>query len=306
MAEFEIIKKLTNILSINDKDVLIGFGDDCACVNVNGKKLLFTADIQVENRHFIKDKITPKDLGWKLVSVNVSDVVACGGVPRWGLISIAVPKNIDISFLEKVYEGINEAKNFYKCEIIGGNTSSANEIIFDLFLTGETEKFISRSNAKEGDLVFISGYTGLSRAGLEILLNNTNNLDNFELELIKYHTRPTARLDLQKKIQKYANSCIDISDGLVADLGHISKMSNKKIVLENIPISPILEKFSKKYSKDPLEYALYGGEDYQLAFTVSKENERYFKDCFKIGYVEKGRGIYLNDKPLKIKGFEHL
>ena len=306
MAEFEIIKKLTNILSINDKDVLIGFGDDCACVNVNGKKLLFTADIQVENRHFIKDKITPKDLGWKLVSVNVSDVVACGGVPRWGLISIAVPKNIDISFLEEVYEGINEAKNFYKCEIIGGNTSSANEIIFDLFLTGETEKFISRSNAKEGDLVFISGYTGLSRAGLEILLNNTNNLDNFELELIKYHTRPTARLDLQKKIQKYANSCIDISDGLVADLGHISKMSNKKIVLENIPISPILEKFSKKYSKDPLEYALYGGEDYQLAFTVSKENERYFKDCFKVGYVEKGRGIYLNDKPLKIKGFEHL
>ena len=92
MAEFEIIKKLTSILSISDKDVLIGFGDDCACVNVNGKKLLFTADIQVENRHFVRNKINPIDLGWKLVSVNVSDIVACGGIPRWGLISIAVPK----------------------------------------------------------------------------------------------------------------------------------------------------------------------------------------------------------------------
>ena len=215
-------------------------------------------------------------------------------------------KSIEISFLEEVYNGINEAKNFYKLEIIGGNTSSADEIIFDLFLTGETEKFISRSNAKEGDLIFISGYTGLSRAGLEILLQDIKNLEDFEKELLKYHTRPVARIDIQERIQKYANSCIDISDGLVADLGHISQMSNKKIVLENIPISPLLEKFAKKYSKDPLEYTLYGGEDYQLAFTVSKENAKYFKDCLKIGHIEEGKGIYLQDVPLKIKGFEHL
>lgn len=306
MSEFKIIKKLTSILSINDKDILVGFGDDCACVNVNGKKLLFTADIQVENRHFIKNKINPIDLGWKLVSVNVSDIVACGGTPRWGVISVAVPKNTEISFLEEIYNGINKAKNFYKFEIIGGNTSSANEIIFDLFLTGETEKFISRSNAKKGDLIFISGYTGLSRAGLEILLQDIKNLENFEKELLKHHTRPVARLDLQERIQKYANSCIDISDGLVGDLRHISQMSNKKIVLENIPISPILEKFAKKYYKDPLEYALYGGEDYQLAFTVSKENAKHFKDCLKIGHIEEGKGIYFQDKLLKIKGFEHF
>ena len=306
MAEFEIIKKLTSILSISDEDVLIGFGDDCACVNVNGKKLLFTADIQVENRHFVRNKINPIDLGWKLVSVNVSDIVACGGIPRWGLISIAIPKNTEISFLEEVYNGVNEAKNFYKFEIIGGNTSSADEIIFDLFLTGETEKFISRSNAEEGDLVFISGYTGLSRAGLEILLQDIKNLEDFEKGLLKHHTKPVARIDLQERVQKYANSCIDISDGLVADLGHISQMSNKKIVLENIPISPLLEKFAKKYSKDPLEYTLYGGEDYQLAFTVSKESAKYFKDCLKIGNIEEGKGIYLRDVPLKIKGFEHL
>lgn len=306
MAEFEIIKKLTSILSISDEDVLIGFGDDCACVNVNGKKLLFTADIQVENRHFVRNKINPIDLGWKLVSVNVSDIAACGGIPRWGLISIAIPKNTEISFLEEVYNGVNEAKNFYKFEIIGGNTSSADEIIFDLFLTGETEKFISRSNAEEGDLVFISGYTGLSRAGLEILLQDIKNLEDFEKGLLKHHTKPVARIDLQERVQKYANSCIDISDGLVADLGHISQMSNKKIVLENIPISPLLEKFAKKYSKDPLEYTLYGGEDYQLAFTVSKESAKYFKDCLKIGHIEEGKGIYLRDVPLKIKGFEHL
>ena len=306
MAEFKLIEKLTNIFKIKDKDVLVGFGDDCACVNVNGKKLIFTADIQVENRHFIKDKINPIDLGWKLVSVNVSDIVACGGVPRWGIISIGVPKSTDFSYLERVYKGINEAKNFYNLEIIGGNTSSADEVIFDLFLTGETKKFIPRSNAQEKDIVFISGYTGLSRAGLEILLGDNENLEDFESELIKHHTRPIARIDLQDRIQKYANACIDISDGLVADLGHISKMSSKKIVLEDIPISPILEKFSKKYKKDPIEYTLYGGEDYQLAFTVSKEYEKHFQDCLKVGYVEEGEGIYLKDNPLEIKGFEHL
>ena len=306
MTEFELIKNLTNILTIEDSSVVVGFGDDCACVNLNGKNLLFTSDIQVENKHFVKSKINPVDLGWKLVSVNVSDVVACGGVPKWALISIAVPKNIEISFLEEVYKGIQKAKKFYKLDIIGGNTSSSEEIIFDLFLVGETKKFVSRSNAKEGDLVFVSGHTGLSRAGLEILLNESKDLEDFEKQLIKYHTTPTARIDLQEKIQKYANSCIDISDGLVADLGHIAKMSNKKIVLKDIPVSPLLEKFAKKYSKEPLEYVLYGGEDYQLAFTVSKENAKHFKDCLKIGYVEKGKGIYLKDKPLKIKGFEHL
>jgi thiamine-monophosphate kinase len=315
IGEFELIDKLSSLLPINDKDVIVGFGDDTACVNVNGKLLLLTGDIQVENVHFIKSKISPKDLGWKLISSNVSDVVACGGTPRWGLISIALPKNVDYQYVENVYKGIKEALDFYKMFIVGGNTSSSSEMVFDLFLVGETDKFIARSSAKENQAVYISGHLGLSRAGLELLLMDKRVYENWELELIEAHTKPKARIDLQELIKDYAKSCIDISDGLAGDLGHISEMSNVKIIIEKekLKIHPNLRKFCEKYDKNPYSYVLYGGEDYQLAFTIEKENEenlKNFSDIYKIGYTEEGKGVYLKDGKelfhLKEKGFEHL
>jgi len=306
MGEFELIKKLTQNLSISDPSVLIGFGDDCACVSVNGEKLLFTVDSQLENRHFIKDKISSQDLGWKLVSVNVSDVAACGGIPKWAVISIAVPKEIEEAFLVNVYRGIEKAKTFYKLDVIGGNTSSADEIIFDMFLIGKTERFVSRSGAKTQDLVFLSGYTGLSRAGLELLLMNKKHYEHWEKELIKFHTLPKARIDLSDKIQKYANSCIDISDGLVSDIGHIASMSRVSVDISYLPVHPLLERFCKKYHKDPVEYILYGGEDYQLVFTAEEKYKEQFNNCFLIGKVKEGAGVFLNGKPVDIKGFEHL
>jgi thiamine-monophosphate kinase len=312
IGEFKLINKLTNILDIKDKNVIVGFGDDCACVKVNKELLIFTADIQVENQHFLKDKIKPEDLGWKLVSVNVSDVVACGGVPKWGIISIAVPKDINVKWIENVYKGIKKALSYYKFDIIGGNTSASDKIILDLFLTGKTKRFISRAGAKEGHVLFLSGETGLSRAGLELLLMNKKRYESFEKKLIEKHLKPLARIDLQKIIEKYAESCIDISDGLVGDLGHISKMSNVKIVLDKskILVHPLLEKYCIKYNKNPYDYILYGGEDYQLAFTVKEENKEKIKNCYEVGWIDTGRGVYLleNGKKvhLKEKGFEHI
>ncbi|EDP73669.1 thiamine-phosphate kinase [Hydrogenivirga sp. 128-5-R1-1] len=311
-GEFKLIDRLTKYLPINDKDVIVGFGDDCACVKIENELLIFTADIQVENHHFIKEKIKPENLGWKLVSVNVSDVVACGGIPKWGIISIAVPKNTNQKWIEKVYKGIKEALNYYKFNIIGGNTSASEEIIFDLFLTGKTKRFVSRSSAKEGQSVYISGETGLSRAGLELLLMDKKRYEKFEKELIEKHVKPKAKIDLQKTIEKYAESCIDISDGLVGDLRHVSTMSSVKIIIEKdkLPVHPLLEKFCRKYKKDPYQYILYGGEDYELAFTVDSKNEKHIKNCYKIGKVEKGKGIYLieNNKKIHLKeeGFEHI
>lgn len=307
LGEFGLIDKLTSLLEIKDKDVVVGFGDDCACVNIEGKLILFSSDIQIEEVHFIKEKISPKNLGWKLVSVNVSDIVACGGIPRWGLVSIAVPENTTFEYIQEVYTGIKEALDFYSFSIIGGNTAKSEKIIFDLFITGETDRFISRSGAKEGDFVYISGYTGLSRAGLELLLMDKDNYENWEEEIISFHTKPVARIDFLDVIRN-ANSCIDISDGLAGDLGHIEKQSKVKIVLEKekLPVHPLLEKYCKKYNKNPYDYILYGGEDYQLAFTTSQKEEK----GFLIGYVEKGEGVFLKEKEeisrLKEKGFKHI
>ena len=310
IGEFKLIDKLTKLVPIKDKDVVVGYGDDCACVNVNGKLLLFTNDIQIENRHFLKELQSPEDIGWKLISVNVSDVVACGGIPRWAQISLGLPEDLEYSFIEKVYYGIKQALEFYNFSLTGGNVSSSKEIILDLFLVGETERFLSRSSAKSGDALYINGYTGLAKAGLELLKMNKQSYEDFETRLIKAFSRPVVNTEIVKLLQEKANACIDISDGLVADIGHIANQSKKRITIQKdkLPVHPDLEKFCKKYNKDIYSYILYGGEDYIVAFTTREEIHQ--KGIFKIGVVEEGEGIYLQDKDklekLNIKGFEHF
>jgi thiamine-monophosphate kinase len=311
LTEFQLIELLTSKLKINDNRVIVGFGDDCAGVKLDDTILLFSNDIQVENVHFILDKINPQDLGWKLISVNVSDVVACGGKPQWCNISIGIPNYISIDYLEGIYTGINEALQFYKFNLIGGNTSKSKELILDLFIAGTTDRFVSRFSVEKGDTILLSGYTGLSRAGLELLLMNKEKYEDFELKLIKYHTRPTARLDLVEIINKKANACIDISDGLAGDIAHMLERNKLGALIENLPIHPLLEKFCKKYNKNPIDYILYGGEDYQLVFTVKKDElENLPKNIFKIGKIIGEKGIFYkkNGKIVKLKerGFSHL
>ncbi len=312
LGEFGLIKELTQLLEINDSSVVVGFGDDCSCVNISDQLVLFTSDVQIEGRHFVKALISPQDLGWRVVSVNVSDVVACGGKPRWGFISLAVPPELEFEYIRQVYKGMEEACQYYKMNIIGGNTSSSEKIILDLFLTGITDRFVPRSGAEEGDYILLSGYTGLSRAGMELLQMKKGSYEDFENRLIKAHTKPVARIDIAEKVKKFASSCIDVSDGLAGDLSHILDSSKVKGILfkENLPISSHLKAFCKKYKKDPLEYVLYGGEDYQLLFTVNEEHLLQFDDCFVIGKIEKGSGLFLkeenNIKKIIRKGFEHL
>ncbi|MDQ7056331.1 MAG: thiamine-phosphate kinase [Persephonella sp.] len=312
LGEFGLIKRLTKILKIKDSSVVVGFGDDCSCVNISGQLVLFTSDIQIEGRHFVKNLISPQDLGWRVVSVNVSDIVACGGKPRWGFISVSVPPELDFEYIEQIYTGMEKACRYYKMDIIGGNTSSSEIIILDLFLTGITERFVPRGGATEGDYILLSGYTGLSRAGMELLKMKKDSYEDFEERLIKNHTTPVARIDIADRINKFASSCIDISDGLAGDLSHILHSSRAKAVLyrEKLPVSQDLKSFCRKYSKDCLNYILFGGEDYQLIFTVKEEHISYFSDCFVIGRIEEGSGIFLkegnNIKKVPEKGYQHL
>jgi len=305
-GEFGLIEKLNQILPINDKDVIVGYGDDCACVKLDNTLLLFTVDIQVENVHFLKDRIDPTDLGWKLSTSNVSDIVSCGGRPRWALISLALPKDLDYDFIKGIYEGIKQAQDYYGFFTIGGNVSSSSQVMVDMSMVGQTDRFVGRSGAKVGDFVYVSSELGLSKAGLELILMNKNFYEDFEERLIKRHYRPTARLDLLDSVLQ-ANSCIDISDGLVSDLWHISKKSQVKIVIEQeyLKVHPDLELFCNKYGKNPYDYILYSGEEYQLALTSNKE-----MDLMKIGYVEEGEGVYIKSKSqivkLDEKGFRHF
>ncbi|NPA12633.1 MAG: thiamine-phosphate kinase [Aquificae bacterium] len=314
LGEFGLIERLTQILSIKDHSVLVGFGDDCSCIDIKGEKILFTSDIQLEGRHFIKRLIQPEDLGWKVVSVNVSDIVACGGEPKWGFISVGFPKDLSVEYVENIYKGIKKACDFYKMSVIGGNTTASDSIFLDLFLTGKTDRFVPRGGAEEGQMLMVCGYLGEARAGLEIAMEKgLNNLAGYEKRLIKRFSRPTADIHLSDRLSRYASAGIDISDGLVADLYHLSKASGVEVILDKnkLPVSPDLKRYCQQKGKDPLEYILYGGEDYKVVFTVDKRDTIQFPECKVIGFIgAKGEGVFLKDgsivKKLEKKGFSHL
>ena len=299
LGEFGLIKRLKDILKSQE------IGHDCAALKFGDRYLLMTTDALVEGVHFLK-RYPPEAVGWKAVSVNVSDVVAGGGNTRWLLVSLILP-DIEVSYVERLYEGIKKACEFYGCEVVGGNVSKGGETIIDVFAVGESERPLRRDGAKPGDSLFVSGTLGDSRAGLELLLENRNDYKPHELALIERHLRPTARIDYVKHLVKYANCAVDISDGLVADAGHIASMSGVRIDIDSkkLPLSKELKMFCEERGKDPVQYALFGGEDYQILFTHPRERWNPFLDMTEIGSVSEGSGVHVDGKEIS-GGYSHF
>ncbi len=302
IGEFELIEKLAGILK---EDAI---GDDTAYIKINDKGLNITCDAFLEDVHFLIH-YPPESLGFKAISINVSDIVANGGKPLYGLISLMVPDYVEERFLERIYEGVKSACEFYNLKIVGGNISKASKLGIDVFLIGEVERFVSRAGANVGDEVLVSGTLGDSYAGFK-LLTSKKTYEEYELRLIERHLRPTARIDYINHIRKYASASMDISDGLSSDLWHMAKRSNVVIEIykDKIPLSRELKLFASKNNLDPYELALSGGEDYQLLFSQKKEYFNPFLDNTVIGRViEKGKPMVLMDgKELERKGFDHF
>lgn len=299
LGEFGLIRKIGELLGER-------FDDDCAGVKFEGVELLLTVDSLVEGVHFLKS-YPPEAVGWKAVSVNVSDVAASGGLPKWVLVSLVLPKDTEVEYVERLYMGIKKACKFYGCRVVGGNLSRGENLVVDVSVVGETKRRIKRKGAKPGEVLFVSGTLGDSRAGLELLLMERRNYEDFELRLIERHLRPTARVDYVAHLQKYASASVDISDGLVADAGHLAEASGVKVEIDTkkIPVSKELAEFCKRHGKDPVEYALFGGEDYQLLFTQKETNWNPFMDMTPIGSVAEGEGVFVDGKKVE-GGYTHF
>ncbi|MFN7064793.1 MAG: thiamine-phosphate kinase [Aquificaceae bacterium] len=300
LGEFGFIDRLKAILQ---SQVI---GDDTAPINLGGQTLLLTCDILLEDRHF-KRSYPPSAIGWKAISVNVSDVVANGGVPLYALVSLILP-NIELEYMEEVYLGIKKACGFYGCQVVGGNVSGGEKLCIDIFMLGRADRFVGRGGAREGESLFLSGNLGDSRAGLELLLMERKNYEEFELRLIEKHLKPVARIDFIKHISKHASASMDISDGLSSDAKRMADRSGVRVRLfsDKLPISEELHTFCKKHGKDPIQYALLGGEDYELLFTHPLDRFDPSLSMAHIGFVERGDGVYLDDRPIEPMGFDHL
>jgi thiamine-monophosphate kinase len=260
--------------------VLLGVGDDAALLEVAaGRRVVATADALVEGVHFRRDWTSPEDLGWKALAVNVSDVAAMGGEPLAALISLALPRATEVAWVEAFYRGLEACASEYGCALVGGDTvGSPDRIVLQVALLGtvEPERVRLRSGACPGDRVCVTGTLGDSAAGLALLQAGGELRDRPDFAaLLQAHRRPSPRLTAAWILaaEPAVTAMMDLSDGIASDLRHIVAQSGAgaRVEAAALPISKAAREAATLLGADPLEWALRGGEDYELLFTVTPE-----------------------------------
>ncbi len=311
-GEFALINRLMSKTQA-DPAIIKGVGDDCAVLEYTADKyLVVTTDMMVENSHFASKWFTPFQVGKKLMEVNVSDVVAMGGVPRFAFISVALTRDTEVEYMDELYRGIYASGEKHGVHLIGGDTTHGNEIVLNLALIGEVEKNLLclRSDAKAGDLICVTGTLGGNQAGLELLLAGKAG---HTVEFLE----PECRLAAEGVIiARHANAMIDVSDGLGSEVRHICEASGvgARIDCEKIPLSPEVIASAGAVGKDPCDFALYGGEDFELVFSIPPARlsrlQQEFPDFTVVGEIlprEEGAFLIKDGERIDIgKGYDHF
>lgn len=264
MNEFDVIRELSKLLPTAPPDVLVPIGDDCAVFEIGDKKWVAASDMLVSGGHFGR-WASPADVGYKAVAVNVSDVAAMGGTPRFVLVSGATP---DPETALGVFEGVAEACRAFGVYPIGGDTTGSETLTVDVAILGELEAApVLRSGAKRGDLLAVTGELGASAAGLLAL---KEKVDGFE-GLKERHLRPRPRVEVGRAAARLGvGAMIDLSDGLASDARHVCEKSGVgcMIDLDLLPVSDDPRKLATSLGHDPLTLATTGGEDYELLISA--------------------------------------
>lgn len=304
MKELEFIKTIKETLSRNAH-----IGDDCAYLKDLG--IVITQDTLVEDIHFSMKFSSPKQLGYKSIAVNLSDIFASGAVPKYLTVSLSLPKDIDSNFIKEFYSACDKLSKEYDFEIVGGDITGSDKVYISVCAIGLTKgrKISSRSNAKAGDYVITTGNHGSSTAGLMMLIKGKPHNS-----LIDAHLFPTVQRNLSNQIATTANNdyaMMDSSDGLVDAVFKIAQASEVLISVDfnKIPYDKCIEEIAKSAKKDYKDWILYGGEDYQMIACVNEELLSKLADYTIIGRVrEKSQAcfveVFFDDKIEKISDLE--
>ncbi len=317
LREREIIRAVRREFSGETGDIVLGIGDDAAVIQSASRRLLLTTDLLIEDVHFVSSLHPPYLLGRKALNVNLSDIAAMGGRPKFALLGLALRRGMAKDDVTKFFLGFGAAAREHRTELIGGDISTSAKMSISVTVVGEGKNPVRRSGARPGDYIFVSGTLGDAAAGLELLKKGYKLGRNRRADvLLRAFLDPVPELSLGLALsaRRAATAMIDISDGLSVDLFHLSEESRvgAEVYLARLPLSPDLLSFVKK----PEGLALHGGEDYKLLFTVNPENlgiiERLQKKhkVYWIGETKRKSGIFLTDekgkkRPLEIRGFEH-
>lgn len=304
--------------------VIVGPGDDCAVVR-SGAQTLLTTDALVEGVHFRRDWLTAEQIGAKSMLVNLSDIAAMGGRPRFALMSVSAPPSLRRDELWRLHRGAARAARAAGVAIVGGNLSAAEQLVVSVTLVGEARRPVLRRGAKPGDALFVTGTLGDAAAAVQMLelgLRRTERgrAARDDAFVLRRFAAPTPRLETGRRLAetRLAAAMIDVSDGLVRDLGHICAASSVGAVVEPDRV-PRSRAYDRLLGPD-IAPALAGGEDYELLFTVRpaalKRLERLRPQLgapiHRIGEIVAGRGVRLRDARGKLHraasagGYEHF
>ncbi len=327
ISERDIITRIRGLSPSAGQNLVTGIGDDCAVVGrENGVVELISTDTLVENVHFESSWHPPELLGRKSAAVNLSDVAAMGGVPRYGLLSLALSDQITDAWLDGFISGFLEMLTRYNVELIGGDTvRSSGPAMFSVTVIGQSDetKVLRRDGAKVGDALLVSGQLGDAAAGLELCRAGMKDdvADRWPV-LLKAHLDPDPEIDLGIFLADTGrvNAMMDMSDGLVTDLAHICQESGCGAEIETslLPISVELQEAAEQLHLQPEKLALSGGEDYRLLFTVANEeadelirvvNKEIGRNIYKVGRIIQAGGVFLLDGQSRVEvgyqGFDH-
>lgn len=283
------------------KDHIIGIGDDCAVIpQTDGTSWLVTTDALVEGVHFLKEQIAANDLGYKSIAVNVSDIAAMGGIPKYAFLSLALPKMTECSWARLLLEGVREACDKWNILLLGGDTvGSKRDLFINITLIGSAvqNNIKYRNQAQPADVICVTNYLGDSGGGLKALQTGIKKTEDVQRLIHSQFTpEPSPEQGLWLASHPEVHAMMDISDGLDCDLKRLLKSSRKgaTIETEQIPISPLLAKVSREQNWDPLQLALAGGEDYCLLLTIDSEafatlqnafQAQFHQPLFAIGHI---------------------
>ncbi|HPL13398.1 MAG TPA: thiamine-phosphate kinase [Candidatus Aminicenantes bacterium] len=304
-----------------------GIGDDCAVMPwTKGERLLVTTDMLLENRHFIRNRVSGRDLGWKSLAVNLSDIAAMGGRPKWALLSLGIPEGVGLEWLDAFYKGWREAARPFGVRLVGGDTTrSPGGIVISIVVGGTVRagKEKLRSGAAAGDVVAVTGAVGDSGGGLKVLLaGGPEGRD--EERLVRAHHRPRPHVEEGEWLagRPGVRAMMDVSDGIDSDIRRIMERSRvgADIALDRLPVSAVLRRVARKRGFEAVETAATGGEDYCLLVTVAPETFERTAGAFKrrfgrllaaVGTIRtKASGLryFLNGRPahIRARGYDHF
>lgn len=332
LGEFGLIEHIQNTISLTNDSSVLGIGDDAALIDAGDHYKVVSTDLLTEGVHFDLSYFPLKHLGYKAVSVNVSDIAAMNAIPEQILISIALSNRFSVEAIDEFYEGVKMACDDFKVDLIGGDTSSsASGLFISITAIGKVakDKVAKRSGAKGKDIICATGDLGGAYVGLQVLErekqvfmadpNMQPQLDKYEY-MVGRQLKPTARMDIIHELADLGivpTSMIDISDGLASELLHLQKHSGLgiKIYEDKLPLDNQTYETAVEFGLDPITCVLNGGEDYELLFTISQSDfdklEKH-RDIHFIGFMDetdKDAGLITKSKtwvPLKAQGWNHF